>query len=794
MNSIISVCSVFLLFFFTSISAQPLMEMNAGEVQFPLKNKSAKWIGCNTSKLNTFSVVDFSLNYHHLNNKDTFIIHISANNRYQFYINGKFLCEGSQASSPLKWKYETINIAPFLVSGKNILLVRVIQFGSILPNNPSKTELAFFLQGYGKLEQIINTGVADWKYKKVEAYKPISYHYNLKKIIRNDYAVKHATDSIVMKLDDPDWKMGFKDDDNSFSPVLMDSLMNSCQINTSVCFTPRKIPLMKRFPSQDGILMRASGVFEGNNAKLPKFPIIIPPGKRITLLVDFKKMNVAYPAYTFSKGKSSKVKITYSEAPLTSNSFKGNRNEIRNKEFRGMHDVILPGGFTNHTVSTTDTRTFRYLFFEIETNNDSLIIECPQLYPYYSEITPQSTFSSSNDTLNRIYNTAVHTSKLCSQNEYWADAYYEHIQYLPFSRIHALADLYSTGNDSKYKLILEQFHTSRDSNALVPTTYPQTDSTTIPLFSLLWIDMLESYLYWRLDTVWLRQFEKGIIQSLEWHKKFLNSQGLLVLPQSENFIDFSDYHSFSPENNSTIISLHYAYSLKNASSVLMILGNSIKAKEYMLLSRKIALAVYNKCFDPEKGILANDEQKQRFSYHVNIMAVLSNAVPQAYYNELLAKVLHNKQLDEASIYYKFLLFEAMAKSGHGEVYTRELREWFSMLQEGMTTFAGKPVNPYADCQSYSASPAYHFFSIICGIKPVEYGYNKLMIKPALNGVKKIDAHFVHPKGAVDLKLSKKASLGLNGSIVIPAGVEAVLQYGNKEVKLHQGKNKIKIKQ
>src|SRR5690606_16681105 len=58
-----------------------------------------------------------------------FIINLSADNRYRLFVNGKQMLEGPARSDPNHWVFETVDIAPLLNAGRNLLAVQVWNMG-----------------------------------------------------------------------------------------------------------------------------------------------------------------------------------------------------------------------------------------------------------------------------------------------------------------------------------------------------------------------------------------------------------------------------------------------------------------------------------------------------------------------------------------------------------------------------------------------------------------------------------------------------------------------------------------
>ena len=111
-------------------------------------------------------------------------------------------------------------------------------------------------------------------------------------------------------------------------------------------------------------------------------------------------------------------------------------------------------------------------------------------------------------------------------------------------------------------------------------------------------------------------------------------------------------------------------------------------------------------------MFAETADKDLFSQHTNIMAVLTNSIDPKFQKDLIEKVLHEKDVVHTSIYFKFYLFRALQKVGMGNEYFSLLDPWKNMLDAGLTTFAETDVNPRSDCHAWSATPCFDMLSLV----------------------------------------------------------------------------------
>ena len=79
---------------------------------------------------------------------DSFIIHVSADSRYILFCNGKQVCRGPAKGDLENWRFETVDLSPYLKRGKNILSAIVWNFGIYRPAWQFSARTGFFIQGY----------------------------------------------------------------------------------------------------------------------------------------------------------------------------------------------------------------------------------------------------------------------------------------------------------------------------------------------------------------------------------------------------------------------------------------------------------------------------------------------------------------------------------------------------------------------------------------------------------------------------------------------------------------------
>ncbi|MEZ4828680.1 MAG: hypothetical protein R3C61_20705 [Bacteroidia bacterium] len=214
--------------------------------------------------------------------------------------------------------------------------------------------------------------------------------------------------------------------------------------------------------------------------------------------------------------------------------------------------------------------------------------------------------------LSDVWKTGWRTARLCAGETYYDCPYYEQLQYVGDTRIQALISLYVAGDDRLMRRAINDFEESRLWNGLTQSRYPCQKLQLIPTYSLFWVSMIHDYWMHRPDTAYIHSLLPGTRAVLGWYETQMNSQNLLKKPsggilwtgptngETTQMRELGN-PAQDAEGNSSILSLQYAYTLRQAEELHRAFGENYYADRYKKQREQIVRAVYQRCWNSRKA-------------------------------------------------------------------------------------------------------------------------------------------------------------------------------------------------
>ena len=757
---------------------------------------SAHWIGCPGVAEKAYGVYHFRKSFSVTEKPSRFIIHVSADNRYVLYVNGIEVGRGPARSSTWNWNFETYDIASHLQTGKNVIAALVWNMGEYGPVAQISAQTGFLLQGDTRTEEVINSGNG-WKVLHDTAYTPCATNMGA---VLHTYFVVGPGDEVKAKLYPWHWEQPDYDD-SKWHPakVLGTSAVPQGYGSDNIwTLAPRTIPQMEEKMQRMAVVRSKEGNKENSDFLKGAHPLTVAPHTKKSILIDQCFETIGYPVLKMSGGKGAKIKLTYAEALFDSKGQKGNRDVVEGKTVKGFFDIFYPDGGKERSFSPLWLRTWRYIQVYIETGDEPITLD--DFYGIYTgyPFVQKASFASNDSSLQDIWKVGWRTARLCAGETYFDCPYYEQLQYEGDTRIQSLISLYNTGDDRLMRKAINDFYISRVPTGLTQGRFPSSRLQVIPPFSLFWVSMLHDYWMLRQDDAFLNKYLDAANLVLRWYEQHIDSTKEMLGPMDWwSFVDWNDaFPGGTPpganDGHSAVITLQFAYTLRQAAEVFNYFGRKEDAAHFSQLADQLSKSVYDHCFDKAKMVMADTPEENSYSQHASIMAILANAIPAADEQKVMKNILYDTSLSQATFYYRFYLTRAMVKAGMADLYYSQLTPWRDMLKIGLTTFAEKPDPTRSDCHAWSASPEYDFLATICGIMPDAPGFKKVKIEPALGELTHVKGTMPVPDGMITVTLTRKDKNGIEGEIILPEKLTGRFVWNGKEIQLHGGSQKIDL--
>lgn len=723
-------------------------------------------------------------------------VQVSADNRYRLFVNGVSVADGPQRSDVMHWRYEEIDLAPFLRKGKNVIAAVVWHWGEHKPVAQHSFRAGFLIRGASADETLIDTGATEWKSFSNDAYKALP-------VTREQVGGYYASPpGESVNANEYPWGWQQSDYDDSTWPDA--GVIRGARDRGSFPFNaggwqlvPRTIPPMDEHPVRFESVRRTEGVSTDGKFLHNEGKLVVPANTKATVLLDQAHLTNAYFRMTTSRGAGSSVTATFAEAMKNEDGIKGHRDDIEGKNVYGIEDRFLIDGGDKREFQTLWFRTYRYVELNIKTGDEPLEINdvggLYTAYPY--ELNAR--FDSDLPWLEDMWAINWRVLRLCAWETYFDTPYYEQLQYIGDTRLQALLSLYMSGDDRLMRQALTHFDLSRIPEGITASRYPSDLGQYIPTFSLFWVAMVHDYWMHRDDNDYVRGMQLGVGNVLAWFEDKVDETGLVGPLPFWPFADWADEWGgggMAPggkDGHSALISLQFVYALQRAVELERSFGGEEEAKRLQNLANGLLDAVRDQTWDADRGLFRDSLEVATFSQHTNTMAILTSAAPQNERQAVVERILEDKSLIQAGYYFSFYIHEAVREAGLGHRYIEQLEPWQDMLALGLTTTPEKPPPSRTDSHAWAAHPNYGLLATVLGIRPAAPGFTSVEITPNLGPLQHANGTLPHPLGDIEVSLQRVGQNGIEATITLPKGLSGTFNWQSNVVGLRSGTQNLK---
>ncbi len=352
----------------------------------------------------------------------SFRVRVTADNRFELFANGQRVGLGPARGDLTHWRYETIDLAPHLKPGKNVLAAMTwfLERDEAPMAQMGLSNLAFSSAAIPNDTEakLVNT---PWRVAESRllghAFLPLNPAE-----MGYAYCVVGPGDRIHGDTYPWGWEQPDFDDSGWEKPVVVadGSPRGARDAHSDWMLVPDVLPPMEATPEPVTAVVRSEGITVENHRFGPDLPVTIPPQSKAALLLDRGHLTTGYPELAVEGGAGATVRLRYAEALFggEKHNQKGNRNEIAGKILLGYRDEFLPDG-PRRVFRPLWWRTFRYLQIEVETAAEPLVLRgltnVFSAYPFQEA----GRFAASDEALKKIWNVGWRTARLCATRPTW---------------------------------------------------------------------------------------------------------------------------------------------------------------------------------------------------------------------------------------------------------------------------------------------------------------------------------------------------------------------------------------
>ncbi|MBC2594473.1 alpha-L-rhamnosidase [Ruficoccus amylovorans] len=716
------------------------------------------------------------------------LITITADQSYQFYVNGEYVGRGPARGFQRSWPVDEIDIRSWLKKGKNLIAIRAYTpgFSNFQYVNEGFCGLLFAAR-WGK-SLLVSDGSCKCRRQRGVRRDMVPASMQL-----------FPQEAIDLREEDPDWMQpGF--DDSGWTDTVGTSSWNAMPWYS---LEPRGIPRLSEELIRPGSVigtangMNAPDVLTSRNLSITRFeeglghqPVQMPlekiPFKRAprngwrSVLIDLGKLHVGSVVLEIEGASGGEIVETHHYETIDESTLCPHYNPDAHCMMAFSHRLTCRQGENRHAFY--HPFGYRYMVLTVR-GNAGLLSVTPSLRTTVYPLQRKGRFTSSDDTFNTIWEACAWTQQVCSMDAYVDTPWREQAQWWGDARVQSWNTFHLDGDPRLLRRGIRQISMQTTPDGVTYGHAPtMAHGCVLPDFTLIWILTLWDY-YWQTGELEPFLAHQDTLQhALEYFRHWTCPKTGL-LRYDKRFWLFLDWTGVRREGCSSIYSLWLLHALDRLTQLYTLVGDRKQAAA----SRKWAttLRADLRKLIARDGLMRDgyDERGKidsHTSVHAQTLALITGLSPdteQAMLEKRLLPYLRGKLKTDIqpSAYWITYIFSTLAERGYGADVLEDIRRrWTPMAAHGTTWENFSPVQGEESfSHAWSAHPLFHLMQILGGVRQSGPAWERITCEPVFVG-DSAEISIPSPKGDIVSRWARGADGVVRGELVLPHGVKGTL--------------------
>ncbi len=725
---------------------------------------------------------------------------ITADQSYQLYVNGAYVCRGPARGFQAHWPYDVVDISPYLRRNKNVLAVRAYHPGISTFQYVSRG-FAGLIAAFRVANQSIVTDLT-WLCRRQAGVSRQASPSSLQLF---------PQEHIDARLECPNW-MSPNFDDSQWNQVAYSRPWNSMPWPR---LESRGIPMLHEeiaLPSsllgvqfgecapgayevRDVVSHRAREGFDFAQAGGDASPLDIPVGPENTFssyLADFSRTTVGCLELQIEGAAGGEIidalfAETISLSPLRPDI----EIDTHCRLALGVR-LICRKGFNQHRFF--HPVGFRYLILTVRKNSTALRIAF-HVHQVGYPLRERGSFSSSNSRLERIWKACAWTQRCCSLDAYVDTPWREQAQWWGDARVQARNTFYLDGDD---RLFRRGIHCIASQTTPDGVTYGHSPTIAheciLPDFTLTWLLTLWDH-YWQTGSTEAFQSHLAVAtKALDYFHQHTDKVHGLLRKDGRYWL-FLDWADLFQGEYSAIYNLWYLQALEKIAILASLSGYAELARQTGVQGKSLRKALsilVGRDGLIRDGMDGNGRLAAASSVHAQTLAIMNRFNLSGTESMLSARLLPAANgycigATPSPFWFANIYSVLIDRGFEMDVVGSIERLWTPMAEYGTTW---EVFNPKRGRESFShawsAHPLYLLAQTIGGIRQDAPGWTRIHFKPIFLG-ESGRATVPSPRGLIrsSWKISNDQ---ISVTLALPQGVEASVALPGYSQSKVQGKH------